>query len=550
MFNSLLSESPERRPAPLSRAPAADRWSLLILGCVIAVVVVVRLRLGGSPLERDEGEYAYMGQLMLQGIPPYTEAANMKFPGTYVAYALIEAVFGQTARGIRNGLIVVNLATVWLIYRWAILIYGSRVHASIAAIVYASASLSYSFLGQAAHATHFVVLAGCGGSLLLLRAMKVKSAAQFLVAGAVSGLAYLSKQSGFSYVIFGLFVILDENRWRFFQATVVRQWTLFLVGAFAPFAVTVGLLNWAGALDPFVFWTFQYARHYGATWAEAVEMFVTHGSLMLRWGGGWIWCVPVVVVVLMGIPVSGSDKGVNRVRLVFFLLISIVAVSLGLMYRPHYWIQVLPAVALITPLFFSLFSSVTIRLFRCRPSPVLTIVLCLAFWSAIIAFEGKRLFVEKPEKIANDVYFANLVNELVPISKFIQSNSKPSDRVFVFGSEPQVFFYSKRHSATSFIYLYSLFEDQPYALAMQQQVLNDVESKQPEFFVDVSAGKPIADREQRFPMYKWKSEYLLGNYNPVLMIDYRIDNDAVFTGENIRSVKSLYGVYATVWKRK
>ena len=38
---------------------------------VLALVAVARLRLLAFPLERDEGEYAYAGQLILQGIPPY-----------------------------------------------------------------------------------------------------------------------------------------------------------------------------------------------------------------------------------------------------------------------------------------------------------------------------------------------------------------------------------------------------------------------------------------------------------------------------------------------
>ena len=63
------------------------------------------------PLERDEGEYAYAGQLMLQGIPPYQLAYNMKFPGVYAAYALIMLSFGQTSVGIHFGLLVVNMAS-------------------------------------------------------------------------------------------------------------------------------------------------------------------------------------------------------------------------------------------------------------------------------------------------------------------------------------------------------------------------------------------------------------------------------------------------------
>ena len=58
-----------------------------MLAVVILFFAVVRFRLRDVPLERDEGEYAYCGQLMLQGIPPYKLAYNMKLPGTYAAYA-------------------------------------------------------------------------------------------------------------------------------------------------------------------------------------------------------------------------------------------------------------------------------------------------------------------------------------------------------------------------------------------------------------------------------------------------------------------------------
>src|SRR5215831_20149643 len=90
--------------------------SWLLVGLVILFVVVVRVRLREMPLERDEGEYAYAGQLMLQGVPPYKEAYNMKLPGTYAAYALIMAVFGQSASGIHIGVALINAASILLIF--------------------------------------------------------------------------------------------------------------------------------------------------------------------------------------------------------------------------------------------------------------------------------------------------------------------------------------------------------------------------------------------------------------------------------------------------
>ena len=77
----------------------AQRLALLVLRTAAVVILffaLIRFHLRECPLERDEGEYAYAGQLMLQGIPPYQLAYSMKLPGTFAAYAVILAIFGQT----------------------------------------------------------------------------------------------------------------------------------------------------------------------------------------------------------------------------------------------------------------------------------------------------------------------------------------------------------------------------------------------------------------------------------------------------------------------
>ena len=140
-------------------------WAMAIIA--FTLVVAIRIRLLGIPLERDEGEYAYAGQLMLQGIPPYKLAYNMKFPGTYAAYALIMSMFGQTISGIHVGFLLVNAATIALVF-----LLGRRLINEMAGLVaaasYAVLSLSPTVLGFAAHATHFVMLPVLGGMLLLL----------------------------------------------------------------------------------------------------------------------------------------------------------------------------------------------------------------------------------------------------------------------------------------------------------------------------------------------------------------------------------------------
>src|SRR5436189_546381 len=111
------NKAPRLAPAPQKPVPARpDRWPWICLGLILLFVVVVRVRLLSVPLERDEGEYAYAGQLILEGIPPYQLIYNVKLPGIYAAYASLMAIFGQTTFGIHLGLLFVNLGAVVLIF--------------------------------------------------------------------------------------------------------------------------------------------------------------------------------------------------------------------------------------------------------------------------------------------------------------------------------------------------------------------------------------------------------------------------------------------------
>jgi hypothetical protein len=105
-----------RRNRKQQAAEAASRSSrfLTVLSLLVVILFfsIIRFHLRNVPLERDEGEYAYAGQLMLQGVPPYTLAYNMKLPGTYAAYALMMAVFGQSGAGIHLAMIPVSAATI------------------------------------------------------------------------------------------------------------------------------------------------------------------------------------------------------------------------------------------------------------------------------------------------------------------------------------------------------------------------------------------------------------------------------------------------------
>src|SRR3984893_14871055 len=151
--NSSMATAIADRPEILTReteqAPSDLRLRYFCYAALVIVVVVfaaIRIRLRTAPLERDEGEYAYAGQLMLQGIPPYQLAYNMKLPGTYAVYAVMMAVFGQTPAGVHLGVLLVSSVTVFLVFLLALRLAGPTAGV-VAGASYALLSVSPSVLG-------------------------------------------------------------------------------------------------------------------------------------------------------------------------------------------------------------------------------------------------------------------------------------------------------------------------------------------------------------------------------------------------------------------
>src|SRR5882762_3376232 len=264
----------------------------VIFGITLSVVVFARIRLLGLPLERDEGEYAYTGQLILHGVPPYRLAYSMKFPGTSMAYALLMAIFGQSTAGVHLGLILVNLITAGLIFFLGRNLFG-EIPGLISAAAFSVLSLMPHTLGNAAHATHFVTLFGVAGLLLLVRAQDRNSAVPIIASGFLFGLAVLMKQPGVFFALFGA-VYLFAHDWRAGRKLeeIIGRSLLLIVGATGLFVLNCLSLWRAGVFGRFWFWTIKYAGEYGSqvSLTEGVRIFCGHfiGALGTAWP---IWAI-------------------------------------------------------------------------------------------------------------------------------------------------------------------------------------------------------------------------------------------------------------------
>lgn len=509
------------------------RWHFVVLLAVVVFFGAIRWRLLDMPLERDEGEYAYAGQLILQGIPPYQLAYNMKLPGTYAAYAAILAVFGQTSRGIHEGLLLVNVACVILLYAITARLFGTLA-GIISGASYALLSTHQGVLGLAAHATHFVVLAALAGFVLLRQAEETRRPVFFFWSGMAFGIAFLMKQPGILLGAFGFLYLAvqcrpkDQRAW----ALWAKRMGIFLLGGVLPFALTCALLYRAGVFHNFWFWTFSYASHYATVepFAEGLGHLKTNFSYLLHFTP-WLW-----ILAALGISTPFWNSAVRRhAGFVFGLLIfSWAAVCPGFYFRQHYFVLMLPAVAILIAIAVTSATRLLRQKFTARWLAVLPVIAFAAACALAIQRNAAFYFKLTPVQACRLLYADHPFLEAAPIAEFLRQHTLATDTIMVFGSEPEIYFYAHRHSASGYIYTYSLMEDQPYWPVMQKQMMQEVEASRPAYVVFVSnpfswnlrVGSP-----QVTALVPWMSQYLADGFEEAGVVEQGDPDSRYYWGD-------------------
>ncbi len=459
-------------------------WAVALLLTTLVAVVFIRIRLAPMPMERDEGEYAYFGQLMLQGVPPYQAAYSMKWPGTYAAYAAFMAVFGQSAVVIRSGVTLVILATalfVFLIGKRCMDVSGG----CIAAAVYAVMSISPAVLGLAAHSTHFVLLPALAGAWLVQLPADHPRLGRLMLAGAAVGGAAMMKQTGAAFLGFLVFwVALCAVRQKAGFRTIAIRSATIAAGFAIPVALLFGWVAFAGSFARFWFWTWDYARTYASLVSPG------KGAVNLAEYIGRIFTVAPILAALsvVGAAALLCRKPVVRHRgfLLGLSAFSFLATCPGLYFSGNYMIQMNPALALLAALGVQAGQTMVLANARLvRLGRAFGLFAASGVAQALL-LKADVFFLQTPQDASRTIYGFNPLPETEVIGRFLEAQCHPGARIAVVGSEPEIYFYAKRRAVTGYMYLYPMTENQPYSQRMQTEFMEDVDRGAPDYVVFVS----------------------------------------------------------------
>jgi len=437
------------------------------------------------------------------------------------------AVFGQTACGVHLGLLVVNLATVALIFCLTRDLFNPLAGA-IAAAVYSLLSVSPWAYGTAAHATHFVGIFSVAGAWVLWLAIQSERNSFFFASGLSFGMAFMMKQHGIFLSAFAVLTILAHYiRWRpICRRKLLSGLASYAAGAILPYAATCLWLWSAGVFGQFWFWTVTFSGAHVAENSIASVPARFWKGLKEATGPNWpLWVAATLGALLV---VRTRDDRNRRWFLCAYAAFSFLCVCPGYFFRQHYFILFLPAVAIfngvaVVRLIESTRSKIgneSKQVVQIRSFPWLAIAILVAIGSFVVGEQREFLFSWTPEQACKYLYGENPFIESLAIADYVRTHSTPKDQIAILGSEAQICFYAKRLSATGYVNTYELMEPTPFARRLQEEMCREIEAAKPEFLVVVHIGLSwMRHGNSENHIFDWLNRYSARSYRPVGLVD-------------------------------
>jgi hypothetical protein len=359
------------------------------------------------------------------------------------------------------------------------------------------------------------------------------------LSGVFGALACWCKQPAVFSVLFSLIIVI--NRIRQFRGPdhfirdVIIAVLIWLAGGVSVSLLIAAYFASHGILGEFLYWSFQHSMLYSS---EALVF----DRLMLAWHGLMRVVInsPLLFVLAICAVFLKHDRLVLTAALLAgFFALSLLGASIGFAY-PHYFAQLIPPLVILAGL-----SGNTIinKLVHERARHIVSAaLLCAVILAAVLPNSHYHLSGEQ-ESFSRQFFGISPFPESVSMASYLKENTEPGDRIFIYGSEPQILLMAERTSATAFYVLYPLFRSEiPRYLEFQERAMEEIEESRPKYIISVLLPASLN--------YDGRAELKISDYlRDYVSKHYQVENSLLFSEEKNSWLSEQHEYFRTGGKR-
>lgn len=405
---------------------------------IVLLTIVTRLPtlLHPQPID-DEIAYSVVANEMIDGGRPYVDAVERKPPLLFWTYeAVFEAAGEFNWRALHAVALLWTLGTMAGLYAIGKRLFD-RATGLTAALLYSVFQPWAEFRNLAFNGELLMNLPIVWAWALVLGRSLSRTGPRILLAGALLCAGFLLKQpAAIAAVPLGIYFFLPSyrtSRGLTWTTSVIRL-AMLIAGFFGVLGLVAILLLHQGILGEAFYWTFTAHSIPHVFWENGVLVTLEFIAI----------CLPLFVGAAMAYrdrDVVWAGKDAERTALFGLLVASAIGTAAGSRFYPHYYIQLIPPLALLAaPHFARLWSRSTApRHWLLRPAAT-----CAWLAVTLVGFSISQW-------LASDLHL-----DPCAAAQYLSAHSTAEQRIFVWGQMPRIYLESQRRPASRYIATFPL----------------------------------------------------------------------------------------------
>lgn len=430
-------------------------YLLLILFCAFLFGCVSLI----YPYGRDQGTFAYIGKLILEGKIQYKDAFDIKPPGVHFIFAFGQMLFGDSMVLMRLFDVLWQMITAIVIFFIVQRITGSKWLSFASSFLYLFLYFRIGFW-DILQAEGFLNFFFALSVLLILKCEDDFSNVKFFFSGVFFGLSVLFKTSVLIYLPFILFFFFFEGRKSLLKK--FKDAFYLITGLLSVFILTVLFYFINSALGYFAEIQFIQVPLYVKIGYENESLsYITSNTIRLFVGSVYS---PLILLSYISFFYLFKKRAIswNHIVILIWLTTSILGLIIQWKFFIYHFLLLIPPlvigsvllVKLVLDDYYIRFSRLTIGLISVA-SIVYFLLAFKPYWSRygelIDVVTNKVDIREHYVKVGITADKVFRLSQVFEVSSYIKNNTSENDKVFIWNLEPLLYYLSGRACVSRFI---------------------------------------------------------------------------------------------------